>query len=108
MALHTRSALCARRFGFLSERTEHRQDRFHEKKGSGLFGSGAGLTLGSQQQSSEQASFGTGAQGSTLGALKGDVTVRAGGRCEQVGADLLAPEGDIRVRAKDIRVTEAP
>jgi filamentous hemagglutinin len=91
----------------LSERTEHRQDRFHEKKSSGLFGSGAGLTLGSQQRSSERELSGTGAQGSTLGALKGDVTVRAGGTYEQVGSDLLAPEGDIRVRAKDIRVVEA-
>jgi filamentous hemagglutinin family protein len=91
----------------LSERTEYRQERFHEEKGSGLFGSGAGLTLGSQQQSSEQQSFGTGAQGSTLGALKGDVTVRAGGTYEQIGSDVLAPEGDIRVRAKNIRVVEA-
>ncbi|NIM42065.1 MAG: hypothetical protein GTN84_12645, partial [Hydrogenophaga sp.] len=91
----------------LSARTEHRQERFREEKTSGLYGSGAGITLGSQQHSSEQESSGTGAAGSTLGALKGDVTIRAGQTYEQVGSDVLAPEGDIDVRAKNIRVTEA-
>lgn len=91
----------------LSERTEHRQERFREEKTSGLYGSGAGITLGSQQHSSEQESAGTGAAGSTLGALKGDVNIRAGQTYEQVGSDVLAPEGDIDVRAKNIRVLEA-
>ncbi|HSX93066.1 MAG TPA: hemagglutinin repeat-containing protein, partial [Hydrogenophaga sp.] len=91
----------------LSARTEHRQERFREEKTSGLYGSGAGLTLGRQQHSSEQQVSGTGAAGSTLGALRGDVNIRAGQTYEQVGSDVLAPEGDIDVRAKNIRVTEA-
>jgi filamentous hemagglutinin len=91
----------------LSERTEHRQERFREDKTSGLYGSGAGVTLGRQQHSSEQTLSGTGAAGSTLGSLKGEVNIRAGQTYEQVGSDVLAPEGDIDVRAKNIRVTEA-
>lgn len=91
----------------LAERTEHRQERFKEDKSSGLYGSGAGVTLGSQQQSSEQRDSGTGAAGSTLGAIGGNVTIRAGQAYEQVGSDLLAGAGDINVHAKTISVTEA-
>lgn len=91
----------------LAERTEHRQERFKEDKSSGLYGSGAGVTLGSQQQSNEQRGSGTGAAGSTLGTIQGSVNIRAGQAYEQVGSDLLAGAGDINVRAKTISVTEA-
>lgn len=91
----------------LAEGTSQRQERFKETQTSGVFGSGAGLTLGSQQQSSEQESSGTGAAGSTLGAIRGNVTVRAGRAYEQVGSDVLSGEGDVDVRAKTIDISEA-
>jgi filamentous hemagglutinin len=91
----------------LAEGTSHRQERFKETRTSGVFGSGAGLTLGSQQQSSEQESSGTGAAGSSLGAIRGHVTVRAGRAYEQLGSDVLAGEGDVDVRARTIDITEA-
>jgi len=90
-----------------SQTTSERHERFKEEKTHGLFGGGAGVTLGSQQQSSEQRNSGTGAAGSTLGAIAGNVDIQAGGAYEQSGSDVLAGAGDINVRARTIAITDA-
>ncbi len=87
--------------------TQWGQDNFREEKTSGLFSSGGGFTLGSQQQSTEQQTRGTGAAASTVGAIGGDVNITAGRAYAQTGSDVMAPGGDITVKAQSIAITEA-
>jgi filamentous hemagglutinin len=49
----------------------------------------------------------TTAVGSTVGSIKGNVTVVAGNRYTQTGSDVVAPAGDIRIVARDVAITEA-
>ncbi|MFN7121689.1 MAG: hemagglutinin repeat-containing protein, partial [Hydrogenophaga sp.] len=83
------------------------QDNFVEKKTRGVFSSGGGLTLGSQQHSTEQQTRGTGAAASTVGAIGGDMNITAGRAYAQTGSDVLAPDGDITVHAQSIAIKEA-
>lgn len=89
-----------------SQATTEGHERFNEETTHGVFGGNAGVTLGSEQQSREQRSSGTGAAGSTLGAIAGNVDIRAGGAYEQSGSDVLTGAGDIDVRARSIAITD--
>ncbi len=88
-----------------STNTAHRMDQ----KKSGLFGSsgGFGITLGSQQQSTDTQTQSTGAAASTIGAVTGDVVIRAGGMYIQTGSDIAAPGGDVDIKGKDTKIIEA-
>ncbi len=82
---------------------------------SGLFGTGgAGFTIGSRMNSTDQQGSATTAAGSTLGSLAGDVTLLAGEHYRQVGSDVLAPGrsltgsgGNITLAARQIDIEEA-
>jgi filamentous hemagglutinin len=87
--------------------TRSGQGNFREEKTSGLFASGGGIALGSQQQSNEQQTRATGAAAATVGAIGGDVNITAGRAYAQTGSDLLAPGGDITVQAQTLAITEA-
>src|SRR5690606_28098234 len=50
---------------------------------------------------------GTYATASTVGSLGGDVTIQAGGDYRQVGSHVVAPGGDIAIRAKRVEIVEA-
>lgn len=81
---------------------------FRDEKKSGIFSSGGiGFTIGRQQQSTDQTARSTTASASTVGAVSGDVTLTAGGSYRQSGSDVLAPDGDVSIAAKDIQITEA-
>lgn len=80
---------------------------FNETKKSGLFASGAGITLGKQQQSTNQQGQGKGAAASTVGAIAGDVSITAGRAYAQAGSDVLSPVGDIHIQPRTIAITEA-
>ncbi len=80
-----------------AEENQFSSSEFRETKKSGLFASGAGITLGKQQLSRGQQFEQTTAAGSTVGAIGGDVTVIAGQNYRQSGSDLLAPGGDVTV-----------
>jgi filamentous hemagglutinin len=86
---------------------QHSQSRYHEVRKSGVFTSGAGITLGKQQQSSDQRHTQTTAAASTVGAVHGDVNIAAGARYQQTGSDLLAPGGDVHIAAREVAITEA-
>ncbi|WPB59202.1 hemagglutinin repeat-containing protein [Xylophilus sp. GOD-11R] len=89
-------------------REQERSATAAETKRSGLMGSGGfGVTLGSQAIGGEQTRAATSAAASTVGAIAGDVTLTAGGTYTQTGSDVLAPEGDIAVTARNVRITEA-
>jgi len=81
---------------------------FYEKKESGLLdGGGAGITIGSREQSTDQKNRSTSAAASTVGSIGGNVTLIAGEQYRQVGSDVLAPNGDITIVAKKVDIVEA-
>lgn len=85
--------------------TSSQQSR-HLNTRSGVFGSGGpGITIGSQRQSSEQRVTRSASAPSTVGSLQGNVDISAGKTYRQIGSDLLAPAGDVKVQAKAIEIT---
>ncbi|MBA3034013.1 MAG: hemagglutinin repeat-containing protein, partial [Gammaproteobacteria bacterium] len=84
------------------------ETHFREQKKSGIFSSGGiGITLGTQQHSTDQQGVTTTAAAATLGSTHGDVNIRAGQSYTQTGSDLLAPQGDIAIAAQQIAIQEA-
>lgn len=82
------------------------QQSLHKSTRSGVFGSGGpGITIGSQRQSSEQRVTRSASAPSTVGSLQGNVDISAGKTYRQIGSDLLAPAGDVKVQAKAIEIT---
>jgi len=92
------------------EATQNTQSasRFVETKKSGLFSSGGlSITLGQQQQSTDQQNTQTSAAASTVGSVGGNVTLRAGQTYSQTGSDVLSPAGNIDINAQTVNITEA-
>uniref|UniRef100_UPI002609F6B2 two-partner secretion domain-containing protein n=1 Tax=Halomonas sp. TaxID=1486246 RepID=UPI002609F6B2 len=89
--------------------SEHYANEEHYEKTSksGVFTSGASITLGSQSQSLDQEQRGIYHSGSTVGAIDGDVNILAGGDYRQIGSDVLAPGGDINIAASSINIVES-
>ncbi len=86
----------------------HNALHFNEERRSGVFSSGGiGFTVGSQMQSTDQRGQQTSAAASTVGSIEGNVSIQAGQNYRQIGSDVLAPQGDIAIAAKDITITEA-
>ncbi|HHV70974.1 MAG TPA: hemagglutinin, partial [Ochrobactrum intermedium] len=102
-------ALIAGRDLTLEAATEtYTETHFKDKKKSGLFSSGGfGVTIGKQQNSTDQDTTGTLAAASTVGSLGGDVTLLAGEQYRQSGSDVLAPQGDIGIAAQAVGIVEA-
>ena len=65
-----------------------------------------GVTYGSREQNTDTKGQSTTAAASTVGSIKGRVTVNAGQACRQVGSDVSAPAGDITVTAKKVDIVE--
>ncbi|MDP1685779.1 hemagglutinin repeat-containing protein, partial [Hydrogenophaga sp.] len=107
IADHAIDITAGRDVAITAAQTRSGHSHFHEEKTSGLFTSGGGVTLGSQQHSNEQQTQGTGAAASTVGAIGGNVNITAGRTYTQTGSDVLAPDGDINVQAQSIAITEA-
>ncbi|MGY0195826.1 hemagglutinin repeat-containing protein [Leptothrix sp. BB-4] len=81
---------------------------FDETTKSGLLSSGGiGFSIGSQRQSSAAQDTRTTTAASTVGAIGGDVILRAGRAYTQTGSDVLTPEGNIDIAAKTVSITEA-
>ena len=68
---------------------------------------GAGVTIGSLEQSLDQKTAGTSAAASTVGSIAGNVTLVANEAYKQVGSDVQAPGGDITIVAKKVDIVEA-
>ncbi|WP_425893782.1 hemagglutinin repeat-containing protein (plasmid) [Ralstonia pseudosolanacearum] len=81
---------------------------FREEKKSGLFSSGGiGFTIGTQQQSQDNQDARTTAAASTVGSINGNVAIGAGNHYQQVGSNVVAPQGDITIQAKKVDILEA-
>ncbi|MHA6911495.1 hemagglutinin repeat-containing protein, partial [Ralstonia pseudosolanacearum] len=79
-----------------------------EEKKSGLFSSGGiGFTIGTQQQSQDNQDARTTAAASTVGSTNGNVAIGAGNHYQQVGSNVVAPQGDITIQAKKVDILEA-
>lgn len=104
---HGLAVQAGRDLNIAAAQTSRRESRFEENKSSGLFMSDGGINIGSQQHSTDLAIQSTGATGSTVGAITGDVNLAAGQNYRQVGSDVLAPGGDINVQAQSIEIKEA-
>ncbi|MGS0514981.1 hemagglutinin repeat-containing protein [Xanthomonas oryzae pv. oryzicola] len=74
---------------------------------SGLMGSGGiGFTIGKQTVKTEADTSAVSHTGTTVGSLEGHVTLAAGNTLAITGSDVLALQGDITAKAKDIAITE--
>ncbi|MCS3809799.1 hemagglutinin repeat-containing protein [Xanthomonas sp. 4461] len=81
----------------------------HDKKTvkTGLFGSGGiGFTIGKQTVKTEADIADVSHTGTTVGSLEGNVTLVAGNKLAITGSDVMALQGDITAKAKDIAITE--
>ncbi|MEI7430735.1 MAG: filamentous hemagglutinin N-terminal domain-containing protein, partial [Betaproteobacteria bacterium] len=84
------------------------ESHFKDEQQSGFFSSGSfGFTLGSKQQSTDQQADATRAAKSTVGSVQGDVSLLAGKNYQQVGSDVLTPQGNIAIAAQKVDIVEA-
>ncbi|MGI4938319.1 MAG: hemagglutinin repeat-containing protein, partial [Janthinobacterium lividum] len=78
------------------------------EKRSGLMSSGGfGFTIGTQQQNVDQTGISTTTAASTIGSTHGNVVISAGNLYTQQGSDVLAPQGDVAIKAKRVLDQEA-
>ncbi|NBI39000.1 hemagglutinin repeat-containing protein [Xylella fastidiosa] len=68
---------------------------------------GVSLTLGNQSQRTDSTTTATTTTGSLIGATNGNVTLLAGGHYQQIGSDVLSPNGDIDIHAKKVDIIQA-
>ncbi|MFA1260174.1 hemagglutinin repeat-containing protein [Xanthomonas axonopodis pv. fascicularis] len=81
----------------------------HDKKTvkTGLFGSGGiGFTIGKQTVKTEADIANVSHTGTTVGSLEGNITLVAGNKLAISGSDVMALQGDLTAKAKDIAITE--
>ena len=84
------------------------ESHYRKETTSGVFsGGGLGVTVGSKMQSTNFTRNGTTASASTVGATDGNVTLLAGNQYNQVGSDVLAPNGNIGIAAKAVNIIAA-
>src|SRR5580765_4795139 len=84
------------------------ESHFREDRKSGIFSSGGmGITLGRQQQSTDQQSVTRTAAASMVGSTQGDIELRAGKNYVQTGSAIIAPQGTIDIRAQKVDIHEA-
>lgn len=89
-------------------RESRSESHFRDEKKSGIFSSGGvGFTVGSQQQSVDSRSTASLAAASTVGSVEGNVTLTAGNAYRQIGSDVVTPQGNIDITAKQVNIEEA-
>ncbi|OZI39063.1 hypothetical protein CEG14_05905 [Bordetella genomosp. 1] len=104
-----RTVVVAKRDLTLQAATETRKEsHFKESRKSGfLYDGGLAVTLGNRTQSGDRNSASTRAAASTVGATGGDVALVAGDHYQQTGSHVVAPKGDVDIRARKADIVEA-
>lgn len=98
----------AQNINILAAQNTYQESRAHQESRSGLMGSGGfGVTLGSRELSTTTTTTATSAQGSTVGAVQGNVILNAAKNYTQVGSDVSAPGGDVTITAQKVNIQEA-
>ena len=78
------------------------------KKESGILSSGGiGVTIGTRQLNTDQKNTTTTASASTVASIQGNVDLQVGKNYVQTGSDVIAPQGDVNIKAQKIDITEA-
>ncbi|KAF1042186.1 MAG: 16S rRNA endonuclease CdiA [Herbaspirillum frisingense] len=83
------------------------QHNYRNETTSGVMGAGAGVTVGTREQSHDVNRQGQTASASTVGSTDGNVSIAAGNRYTQVGSDVVALKGDIDIAAKSVEIRAA-
>ncbi|MFK0377747.1 hemagglutinin repeat-containing protein [Pandoraea sp. NPDC090278] len=78
-----------------------------EKTTTGVFGGGTSFTIGSRTEKDKQQREQVNQTGSLVGAVNGDVMVRAGKDFRQEGSTVLARDGSIEIAAKRVAIVES-
>ncbi|KIV69634.1 putative large exoprotein involved in heme utilization or adhesion of ShlA/HecA/FhaA family [Pseudomonas sp. FeS53a] len=85
----------------------HYQERYEQKKKSGLMSSGGiGITLGSSSLKGSQQSTVETTRASTVGSVQGDVEIQAGKALGVTGSDVVAGR-DIRLTGQEVSISAA-
>lgn len=88
--------------------TETRTEQhYYKKTSSGIFSSGASVTLGTQKLTTDSRDTATTAVGSTIGSVSGDVVMQAGGAYTQKGSGIQTPSGNVAIQGKTVTIQEA-
>lgn len=87
-----------------------RNDETHlkQEKKSGLLSSGGiGFTVGSHQETTDQASQALAGQGAMVGSLQGDTVLLAGNDYRQSGSSVSSPNGNVGIQGKNVTIEAA-
>ncbi|MFJ3045275.1 hemagglutinin repeat-containing protein [Herbaspirillum chlorophenolicum] len=81
------------------------ESHYRKETTSGIFsGGGLGVTVGSKMQSTDFTRNSTTASASTVGATNGNVLLAAGNHYTQVASNVISPQGDLSIIAKQIDI----
>lgn len=83
------------------------QSHMQKTKKSGVFSSGASITVGSQKLATTNDTQQVVNLVSTIGSTDGDVSIEAGKAYTQTGSNVLALEGDIDIAAQKVDINAA-
>ena len=87
-----------------------RNDESHlkQEKKSGLLSSGGiGFTVGSREETTDQASQALSGQGAMVGSLQGDTVLMAGNAYRQTGSSVSSPNGNVGIQGKNVTIEAA-
>ncbi|WP_425521253.1 hemagglutinin repeat-containing protein [Xylella taiwanensis] len=94
--------------GMFGAQNTHSSSYSTTQRRSGVFGSGAGFTVGSQKASQQGSRHATYLTGNTVAALNGNILIHSSkGAVQAPGIDLIAPEGNIDIHGKKVAIVEA-
>lgn len=83
----------------------HQSYSLHRVSKSGVFGSGTfGITIGSQTRTDVSTLLGTQQIGSVIASTAGDVALTAGNQALVLSSEVVAPEGDIYLSAREVAI----
>ncbi len=88
--------------------TNHQESHERQETQSGFMSGGSfGVSVGTRKQTNSQQSDGTQLTASTVGSVTGDVSLTATKNYTQTASDVLAPQGDINIKAQAINIASA-
>lgn len=84
------------------------QTHLKQEKKSGLLSSGGiGFTVGSHNETTDQASQALTGQGAMVGSLQGDTVLLAGNNYHQTGSSVSSPDGNVGIQGKNVTIDAA-
>lgn len=97
----------ANNVNIVTAQSKSAQSSYEKKETSGLFSTGASITMGSKEQDNENTLKTVTNTGSVIGSTGGNITINAGEHYTQTGSKVMAPAGDISIAAKAVDINAA-